>query len=186
MPLSHARLYPARMTLNPNEQQPLAELRQVMTALRNYLNSHHLMADDTLQAHFQAANEIKTLLGHHDNRLSALSAVLARQYLEGQHDLLPYDACHNHQNASGPDVQCQTLQGARIIGEIKTTVPSQHGKLGAVQVKNIRKDLERLTHLPAEHKYFFVVNENARLETQRLLARHTYDPLIQIVNVAPL
>lgn len=171
--------------LTSNEQEALADLRQMMAALRVFLAENVLTADASLEAHFKAASEFKTLLGHHDNRLSAIAATLARQFLESQHDLIAYDACERHQNASGLDVKCQTQQGEFIIAEIKTTAPSQQGKLGAMQVNTIRKDLARLSTEKADYKYFFVVNEEARREAQRLLQRSHYDQQIRVVNVGP-
>lgn len=170
--------------LTANEQKALLELRQVMDALKRHLEMQTLTAEDSLQIHFQVASQIKALFGHHDNRMSAIAAALARQFLGQEHDLVPYDSCERHQNASGLDVQCQTSQGKSIIAEIKTTVPSQGRRLGAVQVKNIRKDLERLSAQTADFKYFFVVNPETQRETEKLLERHSYDQAIRVVNVA--
>lgn len=171
------------MDLFPNEVQALVAVRQSTMALRALLERTSLPLEGDVERHFLLATAVKATLGQHANQVSALSVMLARGYLEAKFDVPPFDACRAHQNASGHDVVCLTRTGRTVIGEVKATVPSQGVKLGAVQVKNFRKDFGKLSATQADLKFFFVVDEHAAVAAHSLLRAGSYDPVIQVVNL---
>lgn len=75
---------------------------------------------------------------------------------------------------SGLDIDETTLEGERVVGEVKTTIPVGRDKLGAAQKAGMRKDFAKLRAAEAAHKYFFVTEEQAFDVVRR---RHTGDLL---------
>lgn len=58
------------------------------------------------------------------------------------------------QGSPGLDVDENTSDGKRIIGELKTTFPYKENNLGSNQKSNFIKNFVKLQHNKADYKYF--------------------------------
>lgn len=105
--------------------------------------------------------ETKRILGNASNDLGLVTTLLAHRYLERTLPMAPMDAAGKAQGAAGLDVDARTRDGARVVGEIKATVPYGGTTLGANQLASWRKDFKKLAAADARHKYFFVVDPEA-------------------------
>jgi hypothetical protein len=99
---------------------------------------------------------LKNTLGNINNDISFVASLLVKPFLRERFGV-EFDAASKPQGAKGIDICCVTADGARIVGEIKTTKPYQPG-FGAAQKKEILKDLLRLVSTPAEHRFMFVTD----------------------------
>lgn len=146
--------------LTEKEQAYLDLLRLRLKELHNFLNTLDLDNVDELDWWLDTLREIRIIQGNTSNDLSLIACLLAKRYLSSRHLLLHFDAAAKPQGAPGLDIDIQTEDGQRIIGEIKTTIPYSGAKndLGANQKASFLKDFEKLNKQDADHKYFFVTD----------------------------
>lgn len=167
--------------LTIGESRYLEQLRTRLARLRSYLDEALLPADATPERWYRYVAEIRAIQGNVSNDLSFIATLLAKQYLSTRFAIVDFDASTKAQGAPGLDIDVRTAGGARVIGEIKTTVPyaGARGDLGAAQKTTFQKDFDKLNREVAEHKFFFVTNET----TYRLVrAKYaTYIPGVDIV-----
>lgn len=71
----------------------------------------------------------------------------------------PFDVAFKPQGAPGLDIDAKTIDGERVVGEIKTTTPYHGHDLGAAQKLTFVKDFRKLEEAVAVHKFFFVTDE---------------------------
>ncbi|MFC4636982.1 hypothetical protein [Deinococcus hohokamensis] len=172
--------------LHANETRALLNLRERDKALRDYLSQHKLSDESSIRDHLIYVHELNRVAGNINNHASAVSCILARQFLERHHDVISFDACEKLQGAKGIDLECRLTTGERVIGEVKTTIPYQGHKLGAAQLTSFKKDLQRLTDEAAVLKYFFLIDGGAAAEAQRLLQKGLFDRSIRVIDLLGL
>ncbi len=151
------------MMLKPNEQVGLDQLTRKLKDLQSVANQQlptSAPVDWSAWSAFLAA--IKEATGNLNNEASFVATMLAKKHLKAKHsDLNDYDAAAKPQNAPGLDIDELTLNGKRIIAEVKTMEPNGRNDFGANQAKQIIKDLIRLESTPADYKYFFLSSKRA-------------------------
>jgi hypothetical protein len=81
---------------------------------------------------------------------------MAKHYLMSKLPMSSFDAAQKPQGAPGLDIDARTIDGKRVVAEVKTTDPYQIEDLGAAQKTEFRKDFEKLRSVQAAHKFFFV------------------------------
>lgn len=124
---------------------------------------------------------IKSALGNLNNDLGFVATLLVKGYLQERFGIVDFDAAGKPQGASGVDIEARTADGMTIVGELKTTKPYQPG-FGAAQRTAIIKDLTRLGGSAADHRFMFVVDEDAFAALCRpALASRV--PGVEIVNL---
>jgi hypothetical protein len=131
-------------------------------ALRAFLNGNKLANPMETTEWLTYLTGIKIALGNLNNDLSFLATLLVKAYLHRRFGVTSFDASEKPQGAPGIDIECQTSDGKRIVGELKTTKPYQPG-FGAAQRTSILKDLARLVSTPADYRFMFVVDPDAFL-----------------------
>jgi len=146
------------VTHSNNEQAYFARIRGHITELRRFLNENDSPETDDPVAWFDYIASVRVIQGNTSNDQSFLATMLAKNYLLGRFELASFDAAEKAQGAPGLDIDVQTTEGHRVIGEIKTTVPYGKNDLGANQRKTFRKDFAKLNDNMAAHKFFFVTN----------------------------
>ncbi len=104
---------------------------------------------------------------------------MAKDYLAKKFRLHPFDAAAKAQGAPGLDIDVQTLDGQRVIGEIKTTTPYLPNDFGAQQRSAFEKDFEKLTTTAADHRFLFVTDRT----TFGIIRRRYADRLPGVVIV---
>ncbi len=98
----------------------------------------------------------KLLLGNLNLSVSFAGSLMAKEYLVAKFPMAPFDVAQKPQGAPGLDIDAKTTEGARVVGEIKTTDPYLIEDLGAAQRTEFRKDFEKLRIAKADYKFFFV------------------------------
>ena len=114
---------------------------------------------------------IKKTLGNTSNDMSFVSGLLAKRYLCSLLSMRQFDMAAKSQSAPGLDIDERTVDGKRVIAEIKTTVPYLGGDFGAMQKENLRSDFAKLVTTTAEHKFFFVTDAGAYKAISRKYAQ---------------
>ncbi|MGC4193201.1 MAG: hypothetical protein QM589_18800 [Thermomicrobiales bacterium] len=107
---------------------------------------------------FRYLTAIKEIQGNFSNDLSFVSCLMAKEYLAARLNLPVFDVAEKPQGANGLDIDEMTLDGQRVIGEIKTTTPHHVVRFGAAQIASMRKDFAKLQHHVADHKFMFVTD----------------------------
>ena len=139
---------------------PLDSIANRLQCLKTFLNTQDIPSADSSSKDWQKyLTAIKSIEGNLDNSVSFVACLLAKEYLLTKFSFTSLDVAEKHQNASGLDISTTTVDGRRIIAEIKTTTPAgNHGDLGANQKATFRKDFAKLNKSIADHKFFFVTD----------------------------
>jgi len=131
-----------------------------IAALKEFLNAEPIPDLNTpIDNWLRYLTTMKGIAGNASNAMSFVAAVMAKRYLHQTLSMQPFDVAVKAQGAPGLDIDARTLDGKRVIGEIKTTTPYKGSDLGAQQKTTFRKDFDKLQHGAAEYKFFFVTDE---------------------------
>jgi hypothetical protein len=150
------------VTMSAHERQVLAGIEDRLNTLQRFMRDSAIpAADASAETWFGYLDTLKGTVGNFHQWLSFVSCLLAKRYLLEHHEMWPFDVGIKPQGASGLDIDAETAAGARVIAEIKTTVPYLVTKLGSAQRTSVLRDIDKLQRTPAEHKYLFVTNDAA-------------------------
>jgi hypothetical protein len=143
-----------------NEQGQLAAVQQRIEDLRVHLSEHPgPQADAPVHEWFAFLASIKAIVGNASNDASLLACLMAKHWLCRELPMQPFDVAFKPQGAPGLDIDAKTIDGERVVGEIKTTTPYHGHDLGAAQKLTFVKDFRKLEEAVAVHKFFFVTDE---------------------------
>ncbi len=146
--------------LTERERLYCSEIAHRIQRVRDFLNANHL-TEPPHPAHWHAfLSELRHIQGNIHNAGSFIATLLAKQYLCSRFPV-DFDAAEKAQGAMGMDIDVQTEDGQRIVGEIKTTVPYLATDFGAQQVASLKKDFVKLSASNAAHKFLFVTDSHA-------------------------
>ncbi len=136
--------------------------------IKNFLSCHEMPTDNSNLLNFLL--NFKEVEGNVSNCVSFIASLQAKKYLMERFSFAsePNMALHA-QGAPGLDIELQTANGERIIGEIKTTIPYKGNKLGAQQKASFEKDIKKLREKSTKHKFFFLTNKEAAVCAKKLL-----------------
>ena len=132
---------------------------QKLESLRNALFTDVNKGD--IYEIFRFFNNIKEIMGNFNTDVSFISCLMAKDYLYGQFNLGNFDVSEKSQSAPGPDIEVYTVEGKKIIAEIKSTNPYKDNDFGSQQIDSLRNDFSKLKNSSADYKYMFVTNESA-------------------------
>ena len=132
---------------------------QKLESLRNALFTDVNTGD--IYEIFRFFNNIKEIMGNFNTDVSFISCLMAKDYLCGQFNLGNFDVSEKSQSAPGPDIEVYTVEGKKIIAEIKSTIPYKDNDFGSQQIDSLRNDFSKLKNSSADYKYMFVTNESA-------------------------
>src|SRR2546427_8105868 len=124
---------------------------------------------------------MKAIVGNGDMDVSLVAALIAREYLCNRLPMRPYDAAAKAQGAPGLDIDERTLDGERVVGEIRTTEPYTND-LGAKQKEMFRKDFAKLNTADAPHKFFFVTSRRAYDLMKRRYVREIHGVVVVLLH----
>jgi hypothetical protein len=147
--------------LTSAEQTRIDDIRTKLARLREVVNAVGLDEHVDSLALYASLARLKTVQGNLSNELSFVAGLMAKDYLHSKFSLTPYDAAEKAQGAPGLDVDVRTIDGKRIIGEIKTTDPYKINDFGAKQKEEFERDFNKLNNEQAYHKFFFVTEARA-------------------------
>lgn len=146
-----------QLMLTDREDRYCEEISRRISRLRAFLNSSDLaMPPDPLEWH-SFISSLRGIIGNISNDGSFIASLLAKKFL-GEKFGVDFDAAEKPQGAAGLDIELQTETGAKIVAEIKTTVPYQSVDFGAAQITALKKDFAKLSAAEAEHKFMFVTD----------------------------
>jgi hypothetical protein len=135
-------------------------IKEKIKKLKSFLNENDFGNDkNNFELYYQILNEIKNITGNIYNDLSFISCLLAEKYLMKHHNFSLLDITTKAQGAPGLDIDEITIDGERVIGEIKTTYPYKKKRLGSNQKKSFKNDFKKLSENDAKYKYFFLTEE---------------------------
>lgn len=109
---------------------------------------------------FRMLATLRELQGNISNDVSFAATLMVKDFLSARLGAT-FDAAEKPQGAPGMDIDLRTPTGARIVGEIKTTVPYQANDFGAQQTASFKKDFAKLAGAVADHKFLFVTDSRA-------------------------
>lgn len=164
------------MSITDLTNKEATALEQVVAKTRraiSYMNeTPHPTTADARGAWIRYYANLKAILGNMHNDISYIATLLAKEYLFGRWQFPEADATTKAQGAPEIDIDWTTLDGKRIIAEIKTTSPCNGPTFGGNQITEIKKDLRRLRETQADQRFLFVTD----LDAYRIL-RKSYSPL---------
>ncbi|WP_416825472.1 hypothetical protein [Ectobacillus polymachus] len=144
--------------LSNEEMNYIESLSKKMDKVKAFLSedtSSGIFEGDLIEQ-YEAMNSFRRIIGNIDNDLSFLGCLLIKEFLNQRHSFSALNMALKPQGSPGLDVDETTIDGKRIIGELKTTYPYKQNDLGANQKSNFIKDFEKLQRNVADDKYFFV------------------------------
>lgn len=166
--------------LKVNEARYIETIKLKDERLRDFISNHHLPKEDSEALYFNYLSGLKSIIGNFHNDISFIASLLAKRFLQDRFDRLQWDAAEKAQGAPGLDIDIN-WQSARIIGEIKTTIPYQKG-FGSSQKTAIKKDLDKLQNHDADFKFMMVTSEEA-YQTLRQSPFNTMLDKVEVVNL---
>ena len=133
-------------------------LSNKMEKIRGFLSDNMVsdFSDKGVVEQYESLKGFRRIIGNIDNDLSFLGCLLIKEFLIQSHSFYELNMALKPQGSPGLDVDETTIDGKRVIGELKTTYPYQENDLGANQKSNFIKDFEKLQQNVADYKYFFV------------------------------
>ena len=145
-----------------NEIEYLSTLLSKLNALSTFLQDEPLPSHETTLPEWHTfLSTMKSILGHLSNDMSFIAGLMAKDYLCSSLPLRDFDVAAKPQGAPGLDIDELTLDGRRVVAEIKTTTPYKIADLGAQQRTSFEKDFAKLNAANAELKYFFLTDKAA-------------------------
>jgi hypothetical protein len=147
---------PESATLEHSEESAIADLERKLESMRSLLA---LPTPGSLEEWNNYMARLKSAMGNLNNDASFIVCLLAKRYLMAHHHIHRYDAALKPQGAPGLDIDVTTVEGERIVGEVKTTEPYGEHDFGSAQRSAIRNDLRKLQAESAAHKYLFVSSQ---------------------------
>lgn len=106
--------------------------------------------------------ELKAVQGNTHNLSSLAACLMAKEYLIQRLPMAPFDVAEKPQGAPGLDIDAHTIDGRRVVGELKTTVPYAGSRLGAAQSKSFASDVAKLEAAEAPLKFLFVTDPTTK------------------------
>jgi hypothetical protein len=171
------------MELSEQAKQSLQAVSQKLQQLAAFMARRQVPTPDTpLAEWFAYFADMRTISGNLSNDLSLVSCLMAQDYLMRTLPMQPFDVAAKPQGAKGLDIDAERLDGERVVGEIKTTVPHHGTRLGAAQITAFQKDFAKLAAVEAMHKFLFVTDAT----TLSLMTRRYASQLegVTVVNLA--
>lgn len=143
-----------RMDASTRETDMLMKIGVKVNELREYLSSDELdRKSQDLSYWYSYITQIKKILGNLDNDVSFIACLMAKDFLCKMHSFKWFDVARKPQSAPGLDIDELTLEGERVIAEIKTTIPYGKTDFGSQQKEMFKKDFEKLQKNEANYKY---------------------------------
>lgn len=146
--------------LTPREQEYCNAIADRIGRLRALLNARTFEMGAEPPAWYDFLSVLREIQGNSSNDLSFVATLLAKRYLAEEHGA-QFCAAEKPQGAPGIDIDVNGEDGARIVAEIKTTLPYQPRDFGAQQAAMFKKDFAKLVLAEAKHKYLFVTEPRA-------------------------
>ncbi len=154
----------------------VSRLQQLIKFLAKEKSPSHVTS---LQEWHRYLAAMKSIVGNASNDMSFVAALMAKDYLCTVLPMADFDVGLKAQGAPGLDIDERTVDGRRVIAEIKTTTPYGEYDLGAQQKAMFKKDFSKLNAASADLKYFFVIDRTAFTLMQRKYAREV--PTVTVV-----
>lgn len=148
--------------LEIEEWRFLEKLSVKLNDTRNFLNASPTpVYEKSASEYLEYMKKLKNILGNISNDASFLGCLLIKEFLLKNYPFQNLNIALKPQGASGLDIDEVTLDGKRIIGELKTTNPYSCNDFGAAQKASFQKDFDKLEKNSADQKYMFVTEKRA-------------------------
>jgi hypothetical protein len=142
------------------EKQYCTAIAGRIDKIKSLLNRSSLGDPDSPILWYSFLSSFRQIQGNASNDLSFIATLLAKRYLiERFH--VTFCAAEKPQGAPGIDIDLRALNGERVVGEIKTTVPYQGVDFGAQQATSFKRDFVKLSAADAKYKFLFVTEPSA-------------------------
>ncbi|MFN8522627.1 MAG: hypothetical protein U0821_05910 [Chloroflexota bacterium] len=133
------------MELTERERNALTAIRTRLDQLAEYVTSAQRPDEkSSLLEWYAYLADLKTIQGNTSNDTSLVATLMARDYLSRVLPMQPFDAAAKPQGAPGLDIDERTVDGKRVIAEIKTTRPYLGKELGVQQKATFKHDFDKL------------------------------------------
>ncbi len=153
--------------LTPRERHAVQEILDRIAALAQFLEQSPVPKRPGASVLYRYLARMKEIQGNSDNGVSLVACLMAKEYLNRELDMESFDAATKPQGAPGLDIDEHTTAGARVVGEIKTTMPYGANDLGSAQKSSFEKDFKKLNAIAAANRFFFVT-ERRTFELMRV------------------
>ena len=167
--------------LTARERRAVHSILDRIMTLARFLQESPVPREPTSADLFSYLARMKEIQGNTDNGTSLVACLLAKEYLYQHLTMVPFDVAAKPQGAPGLDIDERTTDDARVVAEIKTTVPYGAKDLGAAQKASFESDFKKLGAAQAHHRFFFVTDRHT-FE----IVRARYAPRIRGVRVVLL
>ncbi|WP_442598140.1 DUF7662 domain-containing protein [Neobacillus sp. D3-1R] len=145
-------------SLSNEEMDYIENLSTKLDKVRAFLTNELAIdfSKEGLVDQYETLKNFRRIIGNIDNDMSFIGCLLIKEFLNQRYTFSELNMALKPQGSPGLDVDETTIEGKRIIGELKTTYPYKENDLGANQKINFVKDFEKLQQNVADSKYFFV------------------------------
>lgn len=149
------------MELTQSEKNSLNSILIKINNLKMYLDNNIFhCSSDNLKNWYNYLNEIKNIIGNFNDTLSFISCLMTKEYLLKEHSIRDFDVALKSQSAPRLDIDIYTINGKRIIAEIKTIKSISDTDLGSQQKTSIFNDIKKLKNTDSDYKYLFLTEIN--------------------------
>lgn len=148
--------------LEIEERKFLEKLSLKLDDTRDFLNASPTPRyEKSAYEYLEYMKKLKSILGNISNDASFLGCLLIKEFLLKNYSFQNLNVALKPQGASGLDIDEVTIDGKRIIGELKTTNPYSINDFGAAQKASFQKDFDKLEKNIADRKFMFVTEKRA-------------------------
>ena len=158
--------------MTPNEQKHIKAVERKIENVKILLNSASLSETTSMSEWLYCLRAMKEIVGNSHNDINTVACLMAKDYLCRKLPMRDYDAMGKAHGANGPDIDERTVDGQRVIAEIKTTGAFGYSDVRSPQKEAFLDDFQRLRITEAGHKFFFVVDPEIFGIVRRKYAAH--------------
>lgn len=168
--------------MTPNEQRHVKAVGQKLENVKTLLNKTVLSEAAPMSEWLNCLITMKEIVGNAHNDLNTVACLMAKDYLCRRLAMRDYDALAKAHGAKGLDIDEQTLDGQRVIAEIKTTGAFGYKDIRQPQKDAILEDFHRLRATEATHKFFFVVDADVFAIIKRKYSAHALGVVTVLIS----
>ena len=130
--------------MTPNEQRHVKAVGQKLKDVKALLDTATLSETEPMSEWLSCLIAMKEIVGNPHNDVNTVACLMAKDYLCRKLAMRDYDALAKAHGAKGLDIDEQTVDGQRVIAEIKTTGAFGYKDIRQPQKEAIVEDFYRL------------------------------------------
>jgi len=133
------------MDFTTSEKYELGIINNKINELKHFIKNNFFdNSSYDMKYWYNYLNNIKNIIGNFNDTLSFISCLMAKEYLMERYIITDFDVGIKSQSSPGLDIDILTVEGKRIIAEIKTTKSINENDFGSKQKESVLNDIKKL------------------------------------------